>query len=172
MSRGVAPGVTPGVAPGAWNGLRRNLRLTAHSAGYEMRKQLAYRTGFVVRELVRGLARPAVMILVYAAIFAQEEVQTIRGWTFPDLVGYLILTATLGKLVFHERLLDLAEQIFEGRVTKFLVMPVRFFFLPFGRFVQHSAVQIAVAGRRLDRGALCSCPAGGRLRSAPRPCCR
>jgi len=127
---------------GALAGVRRNLHLTLRSAAYELRKQLAYRTGFMVRELLRGVARPAVMVFVYAAIFERGELETIEGWRFEDLVGYLILTAVLGKLLFHERLLDLSEQIFEGRITKYMVMPMRFFFLPAGRFVQHTAVQI------------------------------
>ena len=142
------------VVSGALDGLRRNLHLTARSAAYELRKQLAYRTGFIVRELLRGLARPAVMILVYAAIFERDGLQEIEGWRFDDLVGYMILTAIIGKLVFHERLLDLSEQIFEGRITKYMVMPMRFFFLPFGRFVQHSAVQVAFAGSLWIAGAL------------------
>jgi len=123
----------------------RQARLLGRAVVYELRKASEFRVGFVVRELLRGAVHPVVMIFVYAAIFRTGEVESIRGFAFPDLVHYLILVATFNKLVFHMRALDLSEQIFEGYVTKFLVMPFRYFTLALGRWVQYVVVQLAFA---------------------------
>lgn len=125
--------------------LAREAVLVTRAAGYELRKATAFRTGFLVREVLRGLSRPAVMILIYAAILRRGETPAIGTWDFPDLVAYMILVATFQKLVFHERALDLSEQIFEGWITKYLVMPVRYRTLAMGRWVQFVSVQLVVS---------------------------
>lgn len=146
--------------PGA---LARQLVLLAAAVKYELRKASAFRTGFLVREVLRGVARPAVMVLVFVAIFRGQSAEVgvddvaggtaggadglreMNGWALPELIHYTILVATFQKFLFHERALDLAEQIFEGYVTKYLVMPLRYFTLALGRFVQYSAIQACVA---------------------------
>ena len=125
----------------------RFVRLLGRALVYELRKVTAYRTGFVVRELLRGAGAPVVMIFVYRAIFDTGGVDEVGGFTFVELLHYLILVATFDKLVMHRSGLDLSEQIFEGYVTKYLVMPFDYFVLALGRWVQFLGVQVAlVAG--------------------------
>ena len=50
------------------------------------------------------------------------------------------------KLIFHNRGIELSTEIFEGRVTKYLVMPLRYFALLQGRFLQHTLLQVVIAG--------------------------
>ncbi|MAE28077.1 MAG: hypothetical protein CMJ87_03705 [Planctomycetes bacterium] len=125
--------------------LAHDLRLLRHTTEYEFRKVLAFRVGFVVRELLNGVAHPAVMICLYFALYAQASSEAIGGWSFPEIVGYMILSACVQKMLFHHRLLEVADQIFTGHLTKFLVMPFRFFTLPLGRFVQNTLLQVAIA---------------------------
>lgn len=120
--------------------LSRDARVLCAAFRYEVRKLSAWRVGFFLREVLRGTWRPLVMIFVFHAISHGGE-RTVAGWSFSELLRYLILAATFEKLLFHYRGLDLAEQIFEGYITKYLVMPVRFFVLPLGRFCQHLVVQ-------------------------------
>ncbi|MFN7975386.1 MAG: hypothetical protein U0166_24135 [Acidobacteriota bacterium] len=124
---------------------RRQLRLVSQVALYEMRKATIFRTGFLIREVMRGMNRPVVMIFVYLAILKGSGKADIQGFTFPELVRYLILVATFQKVIIHERSFDLSDQIFKGFITKFFVMPVRYFTLVLGRFVQFTALQLAVA---------------------------
>ena len=138
---------------------RRELAILRAAMAYEARKASAFRTGFVVREVLRGIARPLVMILVFVAIFrgghgerGADGVPQLDGWSLRDLVHYTLLVATFQKVLFHERGLDLADQIFEGYVTKYFVMPLRFFTLTLGRFVQYTAVQVLVAGAFFTAG--------------------
>lgn len=121
------------------------MRLLLRTVEYELRKAVAFRVGFLVREFLRGVSRPVVMVFVFGAIFSVDAVGDIRGWDYPQIVAYMILAATLDKLVFHERGLDISEQIFEGYITKYLVMPVNFFLLPLGRWVQFTLLQLVFA---------------------------
>lgn len=124
---------------------RRELRLLSQVAQYELRKATAFRTGFIVRELLRGVNRPAVMIFVYLAMLHGSGRDTVGGFTFPAIVHYLILVATFQKMIFHERALELSDQIFDGYITKYLVMPFHYFSMVLGRWIQYTLVQIGVA---------------------------
>jgi ABC-2 type transport system permease protein len=132
------------VCAGVATGLARDVRLLRTATGYELRKITTWRVGFVLREVMRGAWRPLVMIFVYRAILEGGQ-RSFGGFTYEALVAYLILAATFEKLLFHQRGLDLADQIFQGYVTKYLVMPMRFFVLALARFGQHVGVQLTVA---------------------------
>lgn len=135
-------------------GLGRRLALLRRATVYELRKNSVFRTGFIVRELLHGLVKPLALLFLYHAMFASSEREVIRGFSYPELVRYMVLVALVRKLLFHERLLDISRQIFEGYITKYLVMPFDYFLLPLGRFVQFTLVQIAVVLVLWSAGAL------------------
>ena len=126
-------------------GLRSELRLLPHVIAYEYRKATAFRLGFLFTELARGVARQLVMAAVFYAMFQSSGRETFNGYRFPDLVAYLVWTAAIYKCLSHEGTLDLAEQIFDGYITKYLVMPISIFTLVAGRFVQYTSVQLLAA---------------------------
>lgn len=130
----------------ARDGIVRHARLLATATTYEFRKHSAFRMGFLMREVIRGLDRGAVMVFVYVALYRSSGEEALRGWTLPDMIAYLIAATVLGKLILHDRALDLSDQIFEGYITKFMVMPFRYFTLVLARFAQFTCVQAIVAG--------------------------
>lgn len=134
--------------------LPEELHLLPYVAAYEWRKATAFRAGFVLNALLRGVPRPVVMTLVYLAMFRSTGAAEIRGYTFVDLVHFLVWTAAIQKCIPDWRSLDLAEQIFDGYVTKYLVMPVSYFTLLWGRFLQFTAVQLLAAAAFWCAGAL------------------
>jgi len=129
------------------------LALLPHVVAYEWRKATAFRVGFLLREVLAGAPRPAVMAVVYHAMFQSTGAADFRGYRFVDLVAYLVWSAVISKCLVHERVLDVAEQIFDGYITKYLVMPVSFFTLSAGRFVQFTAVQLGCAALFYGLGA-------------------
>ena len=139
-SSGIAPALRGGAT--ALANLRHELGVLPHVVAYEWRKETAFRVGFLLRGVLAGLARPAVMALVYYAMFHSSGATSFRGYRFPDLVAYLVWSAAITKVLINERTLDIGEQIFDGYVTKYLVMPVSFFTLVWGRFVQYTALQL------------------------------
>ncbi len=134
------------------------LGLLPHVVAYEWRKATAFRAGFLLNEILRGLPRPAVMAVVYLAMFESSGATEIRGFTYVALVHFLVWTAAIQKCVPDWRTLDLAEQIFDGYVTKYLVMPVSYFTLLWGRFLQSTAVQLFTATLFWGVGALVAGP--------------
>ncbi len=132
----------------------RLLRLIWTAALYEMRKATVFRTGFLVRELLRGVSRPLVMVFLFFALLRSSGKEAIGGYAFPDLLKYLILVATFHKVIFHERALDLSDRIFEGYITKYLVMPFPYFTMALGRFLQYTLLQICAAFLFWGAGAL------------------
>lgn len=127
--------------------------LLARSVAYEFRKRIQFRAGFLVREVLNGTVEPLVMLFVYTALYrsAGQAAEggasaALGGWTYAEIVRYVAGLVVVRKLVFHNRGLDLATEIFEGRVTKYLVMPFRFFVLLQGRFVQFTLLQLGIAG--------------------------
>ncbi len=130
------------------------LALLPHVVAYEWRKATAFRAGFLFNELMRGLPRPVVMGFVYLAMFKSSGAAQLGGYTLAALIQYLVWTAAIQKCVPDWRSLDLSEQIFDGYVTKYLVMPVSYFTLLWGRFIQFALVQLAAALLFWGAGAL------------------
>lgn len=120
--------------------------LLAQATLYELKKVTAWRMGFFVREIARSAMRPLLTIFLFQTIFATQGAEVLAGRDLEQTTRYLIAVAWIEALIFHERLLDLSDQIFQGYVTKYLVMPMRYFTLALARFVQFSAVQLLVAG--------------------------
>lgn len=133
----------------------RGSTLLLRVVAYEFRKRIQFRAGFVVREVLNGTVEPLVMLFVYTALYrsaaagaeAPGDVAgvSLGGWTYAEIIQYVAGLVVVRKLVFHNRALDLAQEIFEGRVTKYLVMPFRFFVLLQGRFLQFTLMQLGVA---------------------------
>lgn len=123
-------------------------RLVLRSAGYEMRKRIQFRTGFFVREVLFGTVEPLIMLFVYAALYASAGGGDVvlGGWRFEEILRYVAGLLVVRKLIFHNRGIELSTEIFEGRVTKYLVMPLRYFALLQGRFLQYTLLQVVVAG--------------------------
>jgi ABC-2 type transport system permease protein len=133
--------------------LRAQLALLPHVVSYEWRKATAFRVGFLLREVLVGVPRAAVMAVVYYAMFQSTGAADFRGYRFPDLVAYLVWSAAISKCLVNERVLDIAQQIFDGYITKYLIMPVSFFTLAAGRFVQFTLVQLGCAALYYALGA-------------------
>jgi ABC-2 type transport system permease protein len=134
--------------------LRSELRLLPHVIAYEYRKATAFRLGFLLTQIGRGVTRQVVMAAVFYAMFQSSGRETFNGYRFPDLIAYLVWTAAVNKCLSHEGTLDLAEQIFDGYITKYLVMPISVFTLVAGRFVQYTSVQLLASTAFWIAGAL------------------
>jgi ABC-2 type transport system permease protein len=118
------------------------LRVLPHVVAYEWRKASAFRLGLLIREVLRGLGRPAIAMLVYIAMFESSGASAIHGYSLNQLLSYLVWTSVIFKCLTDEKSLDISEQIFDGYITKYLVMPVSFFTLVLGRFVQLTGLQL------------------------------
>ena len=124
------------------DGVLLDLRIFPRVVAYEMRKALAFRLGFLLREGLHGVARAVVTLVVFGAMFRSSGAADFRGYSYQDLVAYLVWSTALHKCLTDERSFDLSEQIFDGYITKFLVMPIHPLMLAWGRGVQIMLVQL------------------------------
>lgn len=134
--------------------MRAELRVLPHVVAYEWRKASAFRLGLLLREGLRGIGRPLVTMFVYIAMFESSGARELSGYSLHALLSYLIWTSVIFKCLTDERSLDVAEQIFDGYITKYLVMPLGFFTLVLGRFFQLTALQVVASALFWLAGAL------------------
>lgn len=119
-------------------------RLVLRAAVWELRKVTAFRAGFWLKEIFRNLARPLVMVCVLMSASGLPQGVAGDGVSLQSAVAYMVVVALLEKLIFHDRCLELSDQIFQGYITKYFTMPFPYFVLPAGRFVQHTLLQLAI----------------------------
>lgn len=103
------------------------MRLWLHVLSLELRKIVTYRVDFWFRFVGTLLANVVVAYFLWSAVFARTGAAAIRGFTFEALILYYVL-APLAENV--ARPVDggaIAEEIYSGGLTKFLVYPASFF---------------------------------------------
>lgn len=101
---------------------------------------LSYRTSFVlyrVRELLKLLS------MYFIWFFVTTEQGTFLGYSQPEMLTYILLTALVGDFVFATRTISIARDINEGLLTNFLLRPFSFLKYYFARDIGDKAMNVA-----------------------------
>lgn len=99
----------------------------------EARKLMSYRVDFWLNVVVSFGTQLAVAYFLWLAVFGYTDSQTIGGFTFREMVLYYILVILLGRIVRgQERGLGVAQDIYEGTLTKYLLYPTDYFGFKYG----------------------------------------
>lgn len=109
-------------------------RMFLSSLSVELRQKLTYRLDLLVELAVTLFARAFIGFLIWSAIFEQNNLTNLNGLTLSDLMAYYLLAALVDSFT-SLRLGFIADEIYAGRLTKFLLMP-----LPFGLFKFAAAI--------------------------------
>ena len=89
-----------------------------------LEERLVYRADFVVATMIRFLP-VLTQILLWAAVFQTARSDHIAGFSYHDMVAYYLLTMISRALSSMPGLsTQLAEEIRDGQVKKYLVQPV------------------------------------------------
>lgn len=89
-----------------------------------LEERLVYRADFVVATMIRFLP-VLTQILLWAAVFQTARSDNIAGFSYHDMVAYYLLTMISRALSSMPGLsTQLAEEIRDGQVKKYLVQPV------------------------------------------------
>lgn len=89
---------------------------------------MSYRTDFWVTVVVSFAVEIAVAASLWTAIFRESGQTTLGGFSRDGMVLYYVLAILLGKLVRGEnRESAMAEDIYSGGLTRYLVFPVSYF---------------------------------------------
>ncbi|MDX1642992.1 MAG: ABC-2 family transporter protein [Thermoanaerobaculia bacterium] len=104
------------------------LDLFGRIVSLESRKLMSYRVDFWLNVLVSFATQLAVAYFLWLAIFDYTGAETLGGFTFEGMVLYYVLAILLGRLVRgQERDLAVAQDIYQGTLTKFLLYPSDYF---------------------------------------------
>lgn len=104
-----------------------NLRLTQQLFTMEIRKAFAYRTDFWLSFAVSTLAQFAVAWYLWKSIFTYTGKTTIGAFTFSSLMFYYLLAPVIARTVYSGNFGDIASEIYQGTLTRYLIYPVSFF---------------------------------------------
>lgn len=104
-----------------------NLRLALQLFTMEIRKVFAYRTDFWLSFIVATLAQFCVAFFLWKSIFVYKGVTTIGTYTFSSMMFYYLLAPVLGRTIYSGNHGDIAMEIYQGSLTRYLIYPVSFF---------------------------------------------
>jgi ABC-2 type transport system permease protein len=107
-------------------------RLLLTLAGGEARRLMSYRSDFWITTVASFAVDIAVAWFVWAAIFDSEGQAAIGGYTREGMILYYLLALLLGRLVRGaEREDSIAEDIYSGQLTRYLLFPAGYFELKY-----------------------------------------
>ncbi len=97
-------------------------------ATVEARKRMSYRTDFWITVVVTFAVEVGIALALWTAIFEQSGQTTIGGLSRDGMVLYYVVAILLGKLIKGEnRESTLAEDIYSGGLTRYLMFPMSYF---------------------------------------------
>ncbi len=98
-----------------------------HVVSLEFRKILVFRTEFWVTFLGQSLVQLVIARSLWTAIFEQQNVSEINGFTLPMLTLYYVIVPIGSRILTGENLGFLSREIYEGTFTRYLLYPLSWF---------------------------------------------
>jgi ABC-2 type transport system permease protein len=98
-----------------------------HVISLEFRKILTYRTEFWVTFLGQALIQLVIARSLWAAIFEQQKVTSMNGFTLPMLTLYYVIVPIGSRILTGENIGFLAREIYEGTFSRYLIYPLSWF---------------------------------------------
>ncbi|MCD1259366.1 ABC-2 family transporter protein [Paenibacillus athensensis] len=87
---------------------------------------LEYRVNFLI-SMVSGIFPILIQYYMWTAIFNNNSGDTVYGYTYAQLISYTIMATLVAKLVRTGFEYDVAEDIKNGGINKFIVKPIHYF---------------------------------------------
>jgi len=109
----------------------------------EIRKILAYRVDFWIQFVGGVLVQFGVAWFLWKAVFTYRGVQQIGPFTFSAMMLYYLLVPIVGRAIRGSEMGGIAEEIYMGTLTRYLVYPVSFFAFKLSTHLAHTAVFLA-----------------------------
>lgn len=104
-----------------------NLGLSRQIVTLEIRKIFSYRTDFWLSFVGSTLVQFAAAWFLWKSIFTFQHVEKVGAFTFPALMFYYLLVPVVGRAVYGGFMGDIAMDIYQGTLTRYLIYPVSFF---------------------------------------------
>jgi ABC-2 type transport system permease protein len=98
-----------------------------HVVSLEFRKILVFRTEFWVTFLGQTLVQLVIARSLWGAIFEQQNVTEMNGFTLPMLTLYYVIVPIGSRILTGENIGFLSREIYEGTFTRYLLYPLSWF---------------------------------------------
>lgn len=93
----------------------------------EFRKILVFRTEFWVTFLGQSLVQLVIARSLWTAIFEQQNVEEINGFTLPMLTLYYVIVPIGSRILTGENIGFISREIYDGTFTRYLLYPLSWF---------------------------------------------
>lgn len=91
---------------------------------------MAYRANFYVY-ILGDMFQTVVLLYIWFAIFSSSASDTIQGFTFHDMIGYVVMSTLTGLLIANDVHWDIAQDVQSGNIAMNLIKPVNYKVLKF-----------------------------------------
>ncbi|MFB5761685.1 ABC transporter permease [Paenibacillus medicaginis] len=115
-----------------------------------MQNEMEYRTNYWL-QLFSFTLPLMTQVFLWLAVFGSSGERRLLGYTLEEMLIYVVMAAVTGRLIAAGFEYEIAADIKEGGLGKFLVQPVHYFAYRFFRFAGGKAVQSTV----IWAGAVC-----------------
>lgn len=102
-------------------------RTYLHIFANELRRLVSYRVDFWFNFFGTVLAEFAAAYFLWSAVFAHNNVTEMNGYTLPGLMLYYILAPITVYIISGRELGVIAQEIYDGSLTRYLIYPTSFF---------------------------------------------
>ncbi|MGZ3688408.1 MAG: ABC transporter permease, partial [Bdellovibrionota bacterium] len=106
----------------------------------ELRKAFSYRADFWISFLGSVFTELGVAYFLWRAIYLARGVSVIGGYSFAAMMFYYLATALVSRIVRGTEFGYVADEIYSGTLTRYLVYPVSFFNYKFMGYVAQGIV--------------------------------
>lgn len=118
-------------------------RLSLQVVSMEMRKVFAYRSDFWLSFIVSTLAQFVVAWFLWKSIFLYKGMQQLGDFDFNSLMFYYLLVPIIGRTVFGGNMGDIASEIYQGTLNRYLIYPLSFFVFKLLTHCANAAILLA-----------------------------
>lgn len=110
------------------------------AAAIEARARMNYRVDFWVSSLLGFVVEVAVVWILWTAIFAESKAVKIVGFDASNIYLYYFLVVLFAKVTQGDRAAnDTADDIYQGRMNKYILMPVRYLGFKYAQYLGRMA---------------------------------
>ncbi|MCB0334197.1 MAG: hypothetical protein KDD55_11895 [Bdellovibrionales bacterium] len=106
----------------------------------EVKRLFAYRAQFWFEVVLSSFVELGIALVLWSAVFSANGSGEIRGYTFQEMVYYVVLATFLGQAVKGTGIGTLGREVYDGSFTRYLVYPLSVYSYKFGIFFARSAV--------------------------------
>lgn len=106
----------------------------------EIRKAIAYRTDFWLQFIMSVFANVATAYFLWKAIFAYNNTNTMRGYSFSGLMLYYFMVPVISRMINGPGLGMIAHEIYDGSLTRYLIYPISFFKYKYTQYLANTVI--------------------------------